>query len=59
MGCAGSRAEALISKEKILKLTQGCVYIKPLVMVGPSGTGKKTLFEHLRKHHGEKLQFSV
>jgi len=59
MGCTGSRTEAKSPKEKILKLTQGFIYIKPLVIVGPSGTGKNTLFEHLKKHHGEKLQFSV
>jgi len=29
------------------------------VIVGPSGAGKSTCFEHLKKHHGDKLQFSV
>ena len=51
----GSEQSKSYYDQVIEAIPQGHGYIKPLVIVGASGSGKKTLFNHLKQHYTDQM----
>ena len=60
MGCANSmRKKRSYYDEIVENIPKGHGYIRPLVLVGPSGSGKKILYKHLKAHYSDQIVKAV
>ena len=62
MGCEASKRHDCcgdIQAKVLSALPAGKGWVKPLIICGPSGSGKRTFYEHLKSHYHDQIVKAV